>query len=118
MSGHSKWANIKHKKEASDKKKGKIFSKLAKEIMVCVKQSGKDPNSNPRLRMALIESRYPVIPRSSAAAKTILDMEVATIAVIARNFLDVGDREFTALFSFFISVPHCFHPPRQHSPWH
>ena len=57
MSGHSKWANIKHKKEASDKKKGKIFSKLAKEIMVCVKQSGKDPNSNPRLRMALIEAR-------------------------------------------------------------
>ena len=36
MSGHSKWANIKHKKEASDKKKGKIFSKLAQEIMGCV----------------------------------------------------------------------------------
>ena len=65
MSGHSKWANIKHKKEASDKKKGKIFSKLAKEIMVCVKQSGKDPNSNPRLRMALIEARSANMPREN-----------------------------------------------------
>lgn len=65
MSGHSKWANIKHKKEASDKKKGKVFSKLAKEIMVCVKQSGKDPNSNPRLRMALIEARSANMPRDN-----------------------------------------------------
>lgn len=65
MSGHSKWANIKHKKEATDKKKGKIFSKLAKEIMVCVKQSGKDPNSNPRLRMALIEARSANMPREN-----------------------------------------------------
>ena len=65
MSGHSKWANIKHKKEASDKKKGKVFSKLAKEIMVCVKQSGKDPNSNPRLRMALIEARSANMPREN-----------------------------------------------------
>lgn len=65
MSGHSKWANIKHKKEASDKKKGKIFSKLAKEIMVCVKQSGKDPNNNPRLRLALIEARSANMPREN-----------------------------------------------------
>ena len=47
MSGHSKWANIKHKKGAADAKKGKIFSKFAKEIMVAVKTSGKDPASNP-----------------------------------------------------------------------
>ena len=65
MSGHSKWANIKHKKEASDKKKGKIFSRIAKEIMVCVKQSGKDPSSNPRLRMALIEARAANMPREN-----------------------------------------------------
>ena len=65
MSGHSKWANIKHKKEASDKKKGKIFSRIAKEIMVCVKQSGKDPGSNPRLRMALIEARAANMPRDN-----------------------------------------------------
>ena len=65
MSGHSKWANIKHKKEASDKKKGKIFSRIAKEIMVCVKQSGKDPGTNPRLRMALIEARAANMPRDN-----------------------------------------------------
>ncbi|MBO4304253.1 MAG: YebC/PmpR family DNA-binding transcriptional regulator [Lentisphaeria bacterium] len=65
MSGHSKWANIKHKKEASDKKKGKVFSKLAKEIMVCVKQSGKDPDNNPRLRLALIEARSANMPREN-----------------------------------------------------
>ena len=70
MSGHSKWANIKHKKEASDKKKGKVFSKLAKEIMVCVKQSGKDPDNNPRLRLALIEARSANMPRENIVAGT------------------------------------------------
>ena len=56
MSGHSKWANIKHKKGAADAKKGRIFSKLAKEIMVAVKQSGKEPDTNPKLRMCLTEA--------------------------------------------------------------
>ena len=54
MSGHSKWATIKHKKGAADAKRGKIFSKIAKEIMVTVRASGSDPASNITLR-ALIE---------------------------------------------------------------
>ena len=54
MSGHSKWANIKHKKEATDKKRGKIFSTLAKEIMVAAKMGGGDASANPRLRAALV----------------------------------------------------------------
>ena len=65
MSGHSKWANIKHKKGAADAKKGRIFSKLAKEIMVAVKQSGKEPDTNPKLRMCLTEARAANMPREN-----------------------------------------------------
>ena len=53
MAGHSKWANIKHKKAAADAKKGKIFTRLIKEITVAAKISGGDPGSNPRLRLAV-----------------------------------------------------------------
>ena len=49
MSGHSKWATIKHAKGAADAKRGKMFSRLAKEIMIVAK-SGGDPNTNPSLR--------------------------------------------------------------------
>ena len=65
MSGHSKWANIKHKKGAADAKKGRIFSKLAKEIMVAVKQSGKEPDTNPKLRLCLAEARAANMPREN-----------------------------------------------------
>ncbi len=65
MSGHSKWANIKHKKGAADAKKGRIFSKIGKEIMVAVKQGGKDADSNPRLRLALLAARGSNMPREN-----------------------------------------------------
>ena len=52
MAGHSKWANIKHRKAATDAKRGKIFTRLIKEITVAARLSGGDPNSNPRLRLA------------------------------------------------------------------
>ena len=54
MAGHSKWANIKHRKAAQDAKRGKIFTRLVKEITVAAKTGGGDPNMNPRLR-TLIE---------------------------------------------------------------
>ena len=54
MAGHSKWAKVKHFKGAIDAKRGKIFSKLSKEITIAVKISGADPGMNPRLRMALL----------------------------------------------------------------
>ncbi|MBV8030205.1 MAG: YebC/PmpR family DNA-binding transcriptional regulator [Betaproteobacteria bacterium] len=57
MAGHSKWANIKHRKAAADAKKGKIFTRLIKEITVAAKLGGGDPNSNPRLRLALDKAR-------------------------------------------------------------
>ncbi|MEN8760485.1 MAG: YebC/PmpR family DNA-binding transcriptional regulator, partial [Desulfobacterales bacterium] len=54
MSGHSKWSTIKHKKAASDIKRGKIFTKIIKEITVAARMGGGgDPNTNPRLRTAI-----------------------------------------------------------------
>ncbi len=53
MAGHSKWANIQHKKARQDAKRGKIFTKLIKEITIAAKQGGGDPNANPRLRLAM-----------------------------------------------------------------
>ena len=61
MSGHSKWATIKHKKGALDAKRGKLFSKITKEITVAAKQ-GKDPNTNPRLRLALQKAKEANMP--------------------------------------------------------
>jgi len=57
MSGHSKWANIKHKKAAADAKKGKVFSKLAREITISVRQNGADVSSNLGLRTLLLKAR-------------------------------------------------------------
>jgi YebC/PmpR family DNA-binding regulatory protein len=53
MAGHSKWANIKHKKAANDKKRGKLWTKLIREITVAAKEGGGDPAANPRLRLAM-----------------------------------------------------------------
>ena len=54
MAGHSKWANIQHRKGAQDKKRGKIFTKLIREITIAVRSSGSgDPDVNPRLRLAM-----------------------------------------------------------------
>src|SRR5216110_805261 len=57
MAGHSKWANIKHRKAAADAKKGKVFTRLIKEITVAAKAGGGDPDSNPRLRLTLEKAR-------------------------------------------------------------
>lgn len=53
MAGHSKWANIQHRKKAQDAKRGKTFTKLIREITVAARMGGGDPNSNPRLRLAM-----------------------------------------------------------------
>jgi YebC/PmpR family DNA-binding regulatory protein len=57
MAGHSKWANIKHRKAAADAKKGKVFTRLIREITVAAKAGGGDPDSNPRLRLSLEKAR-------------------------------------------------------------
>ena len=53
MAGHSKWANIQHRKGAQDAKRGKLFTRLIREITVAAKMGGSDPNANPRLRLAI-----------------------------------------------------------------
>lgn len=65
MSGHSKWANIKHKKEKSDAQKGKIFTKLAKEIIIAAREGGGDPESNSRLRDAIEKAKENNMPNDN-----------------------------------------------------
>jgi YebC/PmpR family DNA-binding regulatory protein len=62
MSGHSKWSTIKHKKAATDARRGKMFSKILKEITVAARLGGADPKGNPRLRAALLEARSNSVP--------------------------------------------------------
>jgi YebC/PmpR family DNA-binding regulatory protein len=62
MSGHSKWSTIKHKKAATDARRGKLFTKLLREITVASRLGGSDPKSNPRLRSALLEARANSVP--------------------------------------------------------
>jgi YebC/PmpR family DNA-binding regulatory protein len=57
MAGHSKWANIKHRKAAADAKKGKVFTRVIKEITIAAKLGGGDPDTNPRLRLAMDKAR-------------------------------------------------------------
>lgn len=65
MAGHSKWANIKHKKSRADAVKGKVFSRIAKEIISAVKTGGPDPKANPRLRLAVQKARAANMPNDN-----------------------------------------------------
>jgi len=65
MSGHSRWAGIKHKKAAQDAKKGKIFSKLVKEITVATKEGGPDPEKNPKLRLVIQKAKQYNMPQDN-----------------------------------------------------
>jgi YebC/PmpR family DNA-binding regulatory protein len=65
MSGHSKWATIKHKKGALDAKRGKIFTRLIKEISIAAKNGGGDPDSNPRLRGAIVAAKAENMPQDN-----------------------------------------------------
>ncbi|MGZ5256292.1 MAG: YebC/PmpR family DNA-binding transcriptional regulator [Burkholderiales bacterium] len=65
MAGHSKWANIKHRKERQDAKRGKIFTRLIKEITVASRMGGGDPNMNPRLRLAVDKAQESNLPKDT-----------------------------------------------------
>jgi YebC/PmpR family DNA-binding regulatory protein len=65
MSGHSKWSTIKHKKGAADSKRGKIFTKLIKEITVAARMEGGDPDANPRLRAAILAAKNENMPKDN-----------------------------------------------------
>lgn len=65
MAGHSKWANIQHRKGAQDKKRGKLFTKLIREITVAARTGGGDPDSNPRLRLAIDKAKGQSMPKDN-----------------------------------------------------
>jgi len=65
MSGHSKWATIKHKKGALDAKRGKIFTRVIKEIMIAARGGGGDPDGNPRLRTAILAAKAVSMPQDN-----------------------------------------------------
>lgn len=65
MAGHSKWANMKHRKDRADKKKGKIFSRIMKEIISAVKQGGSDPKANSKLRLAIQKAKDANMPNEN-----------------------------------------------------
>jgi YebC/PmpR family DNA-binding regulatory protein len=65
MAGHSKWANIKHRKAATDAKRGKIFTRLIKEITVAARMGGADPSMNPRLRLAIDKATDSNMPKDT-----------------------------------------------------
>lgn len=65
MAGHSKWANIKHKKARQDAKRGKVFTKLIREITVAARMGGGDPNDNPRLRLAMDKALAQNMPKDT-----------------------------------------------------
>jgi YebC/PmpR family DNA-binding regulatory protein len=67
MSGHSKWATIKHKKGALDAKRGKLFTKLIKELTVAARMGGGDPGGNPRLRKAIADAKGQSMPNDTIA---------------------------------------------------
>ena len=85
MSGHSKWANIKHKKAAVDAKRGKVFTKLIRELTVAAKHGGGDPESNPRLRTAISTAKNANMPNDTIER------------AIKRGTQDVGGDDFHEL---------------------
>ena len=62
MAGHSKWANIQHRKGRQDEKRGKIWTRIIREITVAARQGGGDPNANPRLRLAIDKAKAANMP--------------------------------------------------------
>jgi len=70
MSGHSKWATIKHKKAGADAKRGKLFSRLSKEITIAAKIGGGDVDMNPRLRSAVAAAKAANMPKDNIERAT------------------------------------------------
>src|SRR5580700_6371588 len=65
MSGHSKWATIKHKKAATDARRGKVFTKIIRELTIAARTGGSDPNTNPRLRTAILTAKGENMPNDN-----------------------------------------------------
>ena len=83
MAGHSKWANIQHKKARQDAKRGKIFTRLIKEITVAARMGGGDPTSNPRLRLAMDKAWDANMPKDNV--QRAIDAKVASFDFLRGN---------------------------------
>ncbi len=117
MSGHNKWSTIKHKKGAADAKRGKIFTKLIREITMAAKTGGADPNTNPRLRTAINSAKGENMPADNierAVKKGIGDIEGITydevtyegygpqgVAILAQCLTDNKNRSSAEIRSIF-----------------
>ncbi len=117
MAGHSKFKNIQHRKGAQDAKRGKIFTKIGREIIVAVKASGADPDSNPRLRAAIMAGRAVNMPNTRI--KSAIDSALGAgnaenykniryegyapggVAVIVEALTDNGTRTVAEVRSYF-----------------
>ena len=84
MSGHSKWATIKHKKGAADAKRGKLFAKLIKQVEVAARTGGGDPDANPTLRTMFQKARDNSVPLDTIRTFSI-DGTAATIRSASRT---------------------------------
>jgi len=117
MSGHSKWASIKHSKGKADKQRSKVFSKLSKEISVAAKLGDKDPNMNPRLRSAIQAAKSANMPKDNierAIAKSSVNTETNyenlryegfgpdKIAVIVEALTDNKNRTASNIRTIFV----------------
>jgi len=129
MSGHSKWSTIKHKKAAKDAKRGKLFTKLIKEITVAARMGGGDINGNPRLRTAVLAARQQSMPSDNierAIKKGTGDLEGVTyeevvyegygpggVAVMASAVTDNRNRTVASIRKIFekhggsLGAAHC-----------
>ncbi|MGE5479931.1 MAG: YebC/PmpR family DNA-binding transcriptional regulator [Chloroflexota bacterium] len=117
MSGHSKWANIKHKKGKADAKRGKVFTRISKEITVAAREGGGDVDSNPRLRLAVLNGKAVNMPNDNitrAIKKGTGEIEGATyeeityegyapngVAVILETMTDNKKRTVSEIRSMF-----------------
>src|ERR1051326_8341790 len=87
MSGHNKWSTIKHKKGAADAKRGKIFTRILKEMTVAARMGGGDPAGNPRLRAAVAEAKANNMPKDNierAIKRGTGELEGTTAGTVAR----------------------------------
>ena len=90
MSGHSKFANIKHKKEKNDAAKGKIFTIIGREIAVAVKEGGADPANNSRLRDVIAKAKANNMPNDTIIVETLTDNKNRTAANVRNAFTKGG----------------------------
>jgi YebC/PmpR family DNA-binding regulatory protein len=85
MAGHSKWANIQHRKGRQDEKRGKVWTRIIREIMVAARQGGGDPNMNPRLRLAIDKAKAANMPADTVKK----NVDKATGALEGVNYEEV-----------------------------